>query len=68
MAVPPLRESEEQQHLTLQLVPPPFVVDRSFGSLRLIYTPRGDSIDATRPPAFYDGTAAFLSECGLSFL
>jgi schlafen family protein len=34
----------------------------------VIYIPRGDSIDATRPPAFYDGTAAFLSECGLSFL
>jgi hypothetical protein len=34
----------------------------------VIYIPRGDCIDATRPPAFYDGTAAFLSECGLSFL
>jgi schlafen family protein len=34
----------------------------------VIYIPTGDPIDATRPPAFYDGTAAFLSECGLSFL
>jgi hypothetical protein len=30
----------------------------------IIYIPNGDPIDATRPPAFYDGTAAFLSECG----
>lgn len=34
----------------------------------VIYIPRGDSIDATRPPAFYDGTAAFLAECGLRLL
>jgi schlafen family protein len=34
----------------------------------VIYIPTGDPFDATRPPAFYDGTAAFLSECGLSFL
>ncbi|MHC2282889.1 hypothetical protein ACVME8_009532 [Bradyrhizobium diazoefficiens] len=34
----------------------------------VIYIPRGDSIDATRPPAFYDGTAAFLAECGLPLL
>jgi len=34
----------------------------------VIYIPNGDVSDATRPPAFYDGTADFLSECGLSFL
>ncbi|MFK4720814.1 hypothetical protein ABIE89_001914 [Bradyrhizobium niftali] len=34
----------------------------------VIYIPRGDSIDATRPPAFYDGTATFLAECGLPLL
>ncbi|MET4155479.1 hypothetical protein ABIC08_006249 [Bradyrhizobium sp. RT9b] len=34
----------------------------------VIYIPRGDSIDATRPPAFYDETAAFLAECGLPLL
>ncbi|UWU69462.1 DUF2075 domain-containing protein [Bradyrhizobium sp. NC92] len=34
----------------------------------VIYIPRGDSIDATRPPAFYEGTAAFLAECGLPLL
>lgn len=32
----------------------------------IIYVPTGDIIDATRPPAFYDGTADFLSACGLS--
>ncbi|MCA1393767.1 DUF2075 domain-containing protein [Bradyrhizobium sp. IC3123] len=34
----------------------------------VIYIPRGDSIDATRPPAFYDGTAEFLTACGLPLL
>lgn len=34
----------------------------------VVYIPKGDAIDATRPPAFYDGTAEFLSACGLSFL
>ncbi|OPY93568.1 hypothetical protein A5906_17365 [Bradyrhizobium sacchari] len=34
----------------------------------VIYIPRGDAIDATRPPAFYEGTAAFLVECGLPLL
>jgi hypothetical protein len=34
----------------------------------VIYIPKGDSIDATRPAAFYDGTADFLFACGLSFL
>jgi len=34
----------------------------------VIYIPEGDSKEATRPPAYYDGTAEFLSACGLSFL
>ncbi|MHB0772317.1 DUF2075 domain-containing protein [Bradyrhizobium sp. 1.29L] len=34
----------------------------------VIYIPRGDARDATRPPAFYEGTAAFLAECGLPLL
>jgi hypothetical protein len=34
----------------------------------VIYIPEGDSGDVTRPAAFYDGTAKFLSECGPSFL
>lgn len=31
----------------------------------VIYIPRGDSADYTRPPSYYDGTAKYLSECGL---
>jgi hypothetical protein len=31
----------------------------------VIYVPKGDSIDTTRSPAYYNGTAEFLSECGL---
>jgi hypothetical protein len=34
----------------------------------VIYVPKGDPIDATRPPALYDGTAEFLGACGLSLL
>jgi Uncharacterized conserved protein (DUF2075) len=34
----------------------------------VIYTPKGDPLDATRPSEFYDGTAAFLEECGLPVL
>lgn len=34
----------------------------------VIYVPTGDPIDATRLTAFYDGTAAFLSKCGLPLL
>jgi hypothetical protein len=34
----------------------------------VIYIPAGDTDDDTRPAAFYEGTAKFLSECGLSFL
>jgi DUF2075 family protein len=34
----------------------------------VIYIPKGDAEDATRPAAFYDGTAAFLRECGLPLL
>jgi hypothetical protein len=32
----------------------------------VIFIPGGDVEDATRPRAFYDGTADFLSACGLS--
>ena len=31
----------------------------------VIFVPRGDYRDATRPPAFYDETFAFLQSCGL---
>lgn len=31
----------------------------------VIFVPRGDAEDPTRPPAFYDGTYAFLRECGV---
>jgi hypothetical protein len=31
----------------------------------VIYVPKGDVEDHTRPAAFYDGTAAFLSKCGV---
>ena len=34
----------------------------------VIFIPEGDAEDATRPAAFYDGTANFWSECGPSFL
>jgi len=34
----------------------------------VIYVPAGEVIDATRPPSYYDGTAAFLAECGLPLL
>ena len=34
----------------------------------VIFVPRGDDTDATRPSAFYDGTANFLRSCGLSEL
>jgi hypothetical protein len=34
----------------------------------VIYIPEGDPGDITRPTAFYDGTAGFLSACGPSFL
>ena len=34
----------------------------------VIYVPAGDAIDATRPPSYYDGTAAFLSKCGLPLI
>jgi hypothetical protein len=32
----------------------------------IVYVPSGDPIDATRQPAFYDGTANFLTACGLA--
>lgn len=31
----------------------------------VIFIPRGDATDATRPPSFYDETFAFLRKCGL---
>jgi len=31
----------------------------------VIFVPRGDSRDQTRPPAFYDGTYQYLLDCGL---
>jgi hypothetical protein len=34
----------------------------------IIYVPRGDPTDATRPPLFYDGTTAFLADCGVPLL
>lgn len=34
----------------------------------IMYVPRGDSVDATRPSPFYDGTAAFLADCGVPSL
>jgi hypothetical protein len=34
----------------------------------IIYVPSGDPIDATRKPAFYDGTANFLTACGLTLI
>jgi hypothetical protein len=34
----------------------------------VIYIPQGEPDDITRPAAFYDGTAAFLSKCGPSYL
>lgn len=32
----------------------------------IIYVPRGDAEDATRPPNFYNGIYAYLQECGLA--
>jgi DUF2075 family protein len=34
----------------------------------IIYIPEGDTIDLTRSPEFYDGTAAYLLRCGLTYL
>lgn len=31
----------------------------------IIFVPKGDERDATRPPAYYDETARYLCECGL---
>ena len=31
----------------------------------VVFIPRGDEIDCTRPPAFYDETYQFLLDCGL---
>ena len=34
----------------------------------VIYVPKGDPADPTRPPEFYDETAAFLAICGIPLL
>ncbi len=31
----------------------------------VIFVPKGDASDRTRPPSFYDGTAEFLRSCGI---
>jgi hypothetical protein len=31
----------------------------------VIFVPKGDPFDATRPPNYYDGTYLFLTQCGL---
>ena len=31
----------------------------------IVFVPHGDAQDATRPPAFYDETYAFLVSCGI---
>jgi DUF2075 family protein len=31
----------------------------------VIYVPKGDAEDHTRPPCFYDGIASFLKACGI---
>lgn len=34
----------------------------------VLFVPKGDSSDPTRPPAFYDGTFAYLRSCGVPML
>jgi hypothetical protein len=34
----------------------------------IIFVPRGDTLDHTRPPAFYDGTFEYLRACGIPVL
>jgi hypothetical protein len=34
----------------------------------VLFIPRSDGIDRTRPPAFYDGTFEFLRSCGIPML
>ena len=34
----------------------------------IIFVPKGDTSDRTRPPSFYDGTFDYLCSCGLSAL
>jgi hypothetical protein len=34
----------------------------------VVYIPVGDKNDPTRPPSFYDETAAYLEKCGLKYL
>jgi len=34
----------------------------------VVFVPKGDASDATRPPHFYDGTYAYLRDCGFETL
>jgi DUF2075 family protein len=34
----------------------------------VIFVPRGDDLDHTRPPRFYDGTFDYLRACGMPVL
>jgi hypothetical protein len=34
----------------------------------VIFIPKGDGLDRTRPPAFYDGTFEYLRSCGIPAL
>lgn len=34
----------------------------------VVFVPRGDAADATRPPHFYDGTYDYLRDCGFGIL
>jgi hypothetical protein len=34
----------------------------------VLFVPRGDASDRTRPSSFYDGTFEYLRACGISML
>ena len=34
----------------------------------ILFVPKGDALDRTRPPSFYDGTFEFLRPCGIPLL
>jgi hypothetical protein len=34
----------------------------------ILFVPRGDALDRTRPPSFYDGTFDYLRSCGIAEL
>jgi hypothetical protein len=34
----------------------------------VLFVPKGDVSDSTRPPSFYDGTFAYLQSCGIPTL